>query len=82
MPPSRPRAERTMRLEHIAVDVADPAAFKDWWTRHLGMRISTANDAFLTDDSGVGESHLEPIVGKYEVKLLQDLIVEIIGRYR
>ena len=29
----------------------------------------------LTDDSGVGESHLEPIVGDYQVEKLQDLIV-------
>ena len=41
-----------MRLEHIAVDVADPAAFKEWWIRHLGMRSSAVGDAFLTDDSG------------------------------
>ncbi len=41
-----------MRLEHVAIDVADPAAFKAWWTANLGMRVSTANDAFLTDDSG------------------------------
>ena len=37
---------------------------------------------FLTDHSGVGESHLEPIVGDYDVRLLQDLIVEIIARYQ
>ena len=41
-----------MRLEHIAVDVADPAAFKEWWVRHLGMRLSAASDSFITDDSG------------------------------
>ena len=41
-----------MRLEHFALDVADPAAFKDWWVRNLGMRVSAAGDAFLTDDSG------------------------------
>ena len=41
-----------MRLEHIAIDVADPTAFKEWWVRHLGMRPSTACDAFITDDSG------------------------------
>lgn len=37
---------------------------------------------FLTDDSGVGESHLEPIVGNYEVEKLQDLIVRIIEQSR
>ena len=37
---------------------------------------------FLTNDSGVGESHLEPIVGSYTVELLQDLIVRVIEDYR
>ena len=37
---------------------------------------------FLTDDSGVGDSHLEPIVGDYEVKPLYDTIVEIIKEYK
>lgn len=41
-----------MVLEHVAVDVADPAAFKDWWIRNLGMRPSAVGDGFLTDDSG------------------------------
>ncbi|MCR4644138.1 MAG: VWA domain-containing protein [Oscillospiraceae bacterium] len=33
---------------------------------------------FLTDDSGVGGSHLEPIIGDYEVEKLHDIIVRII----
>ena len=37
---------------------------------------------FLTDDSGVGESHLEPIVGDYTVELLHDIIVRVINDYR
>ena len=37
---------------------------------------------FLTDDSGIGESHLEPIVGDYEVELLHDVIVRIINSYK
>ncbi len=37
---------------------------------------------FLTDDSGVGDSHLEPIVGDYTVELLHDVIVRIIGQYQ
>jgi hypothetical protein len=36
---------------------------------------------FLTDDSGVGNPHLEPTVGEYEVRMLNDLLVEIISRY-
>jgi von Willebrand factor type A domain. len=36
---------------------------------------------FLTDDSGIGGDHLEPAVGEYETKLLNDLLVEVINRY-
>lgn len=36
---------------------------------------------FLTDDSGIGNDHLEPAVGEYEVKPLNDLLVEVIRRY-
>ena len=37
---------------------------------------------FLTDDSGIGESHEEPIIGEYEVKPLADIITDIIREYR
>ena len=37
--------------------------------------MTNANYVFLTDDSGVGDSHLEPIIGDYEVELLHDIIV-------
>lgn len=36
---------------------------------------------FLTDDSGIGGDHLEPAAGEFEVKLLNDLLVEVINRY-
>ena len=37
---------------------------------------------FLTDDSGIGGSHLEPIIGDYEVEKLHDIIVRIIKEYQ
>lgn len=40
-----------MKLEHVAIDVPDPEAFKDWWIRNLGFRLS-ANPGFMMDDSG------------------------------
>ena len=40
--------------------------------------MTGATYVFLTDDSGVGESHLEPIVGDYSVERLHDVIVRII----
>ncbi|MBM7566809.1 vWA domain-containing protein [Paenibacillus sacheonensis] len=36
---------------------------------------------FLTDHSGIGNDHLKPEVGEYEVKALNDLLVEVINRY-
>lgn len=37
---------------------------------------------FLTDDSGIGDSHLEPIIGDYSVEKLFDIIIRVIGEYR
>ena len=36
---------------------------------------------FLTDDSGVGEEHLEPSVGDFQVEPLNDLLVRLIAKY-
>lgn len=36
---------------------------------------------FLTDHSGIGNDHLEAAVGEYEVRPLNDLLVDIIRRY-
>ncbi|MBP5332160.1 MAG: VWA domain-containing protein [Lachnospiraceae bacterium] len=36
---------------------------------------------FLTDDSGIGGSHIEPTIGDYEVENLNDMLVRIISEY-
>jgi len=36
---------------------------------------------FLTDDSGVGDDHLEPTVGDYQIEPLNDLLVRLIAKY-
>ena len=36
---------------------------------------------FLTDDSGVGYSHLEPTIGSYKVEKLNDMLVRVISEY-
>lgn len=47
------------------------------------LAISTGGRyVFLTDDSGIGNSHSEPIIGSYEVRPLYDIIVEIINDYK
>ncbi|MBQ5311789.1 MAG: hypothetical protein ILP19_07095 [Oscillospiraceae bacterium] len=48
-----------------------------------GLAIFTGGTyVFLTDDSGIGGSHLEPIIGAYEVESLYDLIIRLIEEYR
>jgi glyoxylase I family protein len=46
-----------MKLEHVALLVADPAAVARWYVEHLGMRVVREGDApgnarFLVDDAG------------------------------
>lgn len=46
-----------MNIEHIALNVADPVAMADWYTKHLGMRVARAipgptNTHFIADESG------------------------------
>ncbi len=46
------------------------------------MAISTNGTyVFLTDDSGIGQKHLEHVVPDYEVELLNDMLVRIITGY-
>ena len=45
-----------MKLEHVAINVPDPAEFSQWLVTNLGMRIVVANTAapfahFLADEA-------------------------------
>jgi glyoxylase I family protein len=46
-----------MKLEHVALLVADPAALAEWYVTHLGMKVMRTGDApgharFLADEDG------------------------------
>ncbi len=46
------------------------------------LAISTNGTyTFLTDDSGIGNAHLKPTTGKYEVEYLNDLMIRLILKY-
>lgn len=46
------------------------------------MSIATEGTyVFITDDSGVGNSHITPTVGEYTVEQLNDLMVRLIQQY-
>ncbi len=54
-------------------------------TELFGRALSICTNGtyvFLTDDSGIGNSHLEPIIGDYEVEKLYDIIIRVINEYR
>ncbi len=36
---------------------------------------------FLTDDSGIGNPHLEPTIGEYQVEMLNELMIRLINEY-
>lgn len=36
---------------------------------------------FITNHSGIGNEHIEPTIGEYQVELLNELIVRLIGEY-
>ena len=46
------------------------------------MALDTGGEyVFLTDHSGVGNSHMTPTIGYYEVEQLNDMLVDIINQY-
>ncbi|WP_127534704.1 VWA domain-containing protein [Paenibacillus kobensis] len=71
-------AEEGIRIIPVASSGVDIA------TEHLMRYMAVATGGtyiFLTDHSGVGNGHLKPAVGEYEVLPLNDLLVNIINRY-
>lgn len=75
----RAAAERGIHVIPVVASNADRE------TELFGRALAICTDGtyvFLTDDSGVGDSHLEPIIGNYEVEKLHDVIVRIIESYR
>lgn len=43
--------------------------------------LTNGTYSFLTDDSGIGNPHIEPTTDEYEVELLNDLLVRLIYQY-
>ena len=56
----------------------------DWETEFLLRFLSISTNStyvFITNDSGIGNSHLTPTVGKYDVEYLNNLMVRLITKY-
>ena len=46
------------------------------------MAIATNGTyVFITNHSGIGNNHIEPSIGEYEIEYLNQLIVRLINKY-
>ena len=71
-------AEQGIRLIPVAssgVDTETEFLLRNWAVMTGGTYT------FLTNHSGIGNSHLEPTIGAYEVEKLNDLLVRVISEY-
>jgi hypothetical protein len=48
--------------------------------RHFSISTNSTY-VFLTNHSGIGNDHLEPSIGEYEVELLNELLIRLIKKY-
>ncbi|MBR3105168.1 MAG: VWA domain-containing protein [Lachnospiraceae bacterium] len=75
------RAAAQQGIHVIPVVASNAARDTELFGRALAI-MTNSEYVFLTDDSGVGDSHLEPIIGNYTVESLHDVIVRLIQEYQ
>ncbi|HVK37406.1 MAG TPA: carboxypeptidase regulatory-like domain-containing protein [Candidatus Kapabacteria bacterium] len=75
---ARRAAEKGIRIIPVASSGIDKET--EFLLRLLGI-YSGGTYTFLTDDSGIGNSHLKPSIGKHDIEYLDDLMVRLIGRW-
>lgn len=71
-------ASKGVRILPVAASGVDTET--EFLLRSFGITTG-GTYVFLTDDSGIGGSHLEPTIGDYEVEKFNDLLVELIAGY-
>ena len=71
--------EKGIRI--VPVVSSDSDRDTELFARSLAI-MSGGTYVFLTDDSGIGGGHLEPIIGDYKVEKLYDIIIRVITEYR
>lgn len=71
-------AEKGIKIIPITASGIDKET--EFLMRFLAM-TTNGTYVFITDDSGIGESHLQASVGEYQVEFLNDLMVRLINKY-
>lgn len=71
-------AEKGIKIIPITASGIDKET--EFLMRFLAM-TSNGTYVFITDDSGIGEPHLNASVGDYQVEYLNDLMVRLVNKY-
>jgi hypothetical protein len=71
-------AEKGIRIIPVAGSGVDKST--EYILRALGI-LTGGSYTFLTDHSGIGGDHIDPTIGDYDVRYLNNLLVDIIARY-
>ncbi|MFR9167035.1 MAG: carboxypeptidase-like regulatory domain-containing protein [Dysgonomonas sp.] len=71
-------AEKGVRI--IPLACSDIQKDGEYLMRSMAL-ATNGTYVFLTDDSGIGNSHLKPTTDKYDVELLNDLIIRLVNQY-
>jgi hypothetical protein len=71
-------AEKGIKIIPISASGIDTNT--EYLLRTFSM-LTNGTYVFITDDSGIGNEHLEASVGEYEVELLNELLVRLILKY-
>ena len=71
-------AEKGIKIIPITASGIDKAT--EYLMRSIAI-LTNGTYVFITDDSGVGNDHLVPTIGEFEVEKLNDLMVRLVGEY-
>lgn len=71
-------AEKGIKIIPITASGIDKAT--EYLMRSFAI-LTNGTYVFITDDSGVGNEHMEPTIGEFEVEKLNDLMVRLVGEY-
>ncbi|MBJ6366624.1 vWA domain-containing protein [Snuella sedimenti] len=71
-------AEKGIKIIPITASGIDKAT--EYLMRSFAI-LTNGTYVFITDDSGVGNPHLEPTIGEFEVEKLNDLMVRLVDEY-
>lgn len=74
------RLAAQMGVKLIPVTASGIDKNTEFLMRHFSMATNSTY-VFITNHSGIGNDHIEPSIGEYEVELLNELLIRLIGKY-